>query len=81
MEGEGKSELFRRAISRQDFLRAALILAASHLLRYVPAQAAEGMEVSEVAPGVFVHQGRYEVQSPQNRGDILVYRRAQRIFA
>ncbi|HWM32394.1 MAG TPA: quinoprotein relay system zinc metallohydrolase 2 [Methyloceanibacter sp.] len=24
----------------------------------------------EVAPGVFVHQGRYEMQSPQNRGDM-----------
>ncbi|MGH6735760.1 MAG: quinoprotein relay system zinc metallohydrolase 2 [Methyloceanibacter sp.] len=24
----------------------------------------------EVVPGVFVHQGRYEVQSPENRGDI-----------
>lgn len=70
MDGERKSEWFRRAISRQDFLRAALMLAASHLLRYVPAQAAEGMEVSQVAPGVFVHQGRYEVQSPQNRGDM-----------
>jgi len=70
MDGERKSQRFRRAISRQDFLRAALMLAASHLLRCVPAQAAEGMEVSEVAPGVFVHQGRYEVQSPQNRGDM-----------
>jgi quinoprotein relay system zinc metallohydrolase 2 len=26
--------------------------------------------VAEVAPGVFVHQGRYEMQSPQNRGDM-----------
>ena len=38
------------AISRQGFLRAALVLAASPLLRYVPAEAAEGLEVSEVAP-------------------------------
>ena len=59
-------------LSRQGFLRAALALAASPLLRYVPApaQAAEQLEVSEVAPGVFVHQGRYEVQSPENRGDM-----------
>ena len=46
------------------------MLAASPLLRFVPAQAAEGMAVSEVAPGIFVHQGRYELQSPQNRGDM-----------
>jgi hypothetical protein len=48
-------------ISRQDFLRAALALAASPLLRFVPAEAAEGLEVSEIAPGVFVHPGRYEL--------------------
>jgi quinoprotein relay system zinc metallohydrolase 2 len=59
-----------RVVSRQDFLRAALALATSTLLRYVPAEAAESLEVSEVAPGLFVHQGRYEVQSPQNRGDM-----------
>jgi len=28
------------------------------------------MPVTEVAPGVYVHQGRYEVQSAENRGDI-----------
>jgi len=60
----------QHALSRQDFLRAALALAASPLLRYVPAEAAEGLEASEVAPGIFVHQGRYELQSPQNRGDM-----------
>ncbi len=26
--------------------------------------------MSEIAPGVFVHQGRYELQSPENYGDI-----------
>jgi quinoprotein relay system zinc metallohydrolase 2 len=57
-------------ISRQDLLRAALVLAASPLLRYVPAYAADQLETSEIAPGVFVHQGRYEMQSPENRGDM-----------
>src|SRR5690349_13870540 len=57
-------------LTRQDFLRAALALAASPLLRFVPAEAAEGVEVSEIAPGVFVHKGRYEMQSPENRGDM-----------
>ena len=60
----------QHALSRQGFLRAALALAASPLLRYVPAEAAGGLEASEVAPGIFVHQGRYELQSPQNRGDM-----------
>ena len=50
-----------RLISRQDFLRAALALTALPLLRQVPAFAAapspDSVEVSEIAPGVFVHQG------------------------
>jgi quinoprotein relay system zinc metallohydrolase 2 len=56
-------------ISRKTFLKAALALAAAPILRYVPTPA-EAAEVSEVAPGVFVHHGRYEVQSHENRGDI-----------
>ncbi|HCL61003.1 MAG TPA: quinoprotein relay system zinc metallohydrolase 2, partial [Rhizobiales bacterium] len=28
------------------------------------------LETSEIAPGVFVHHGRYEIQSPENRGDM-----------
>ena len=60
----------RHLISRQDLLRAALALAAPPLLRYVPAHAADRLETSEIAPGVFVHHGRYEIQSPENRGDM-----------
>ena len=60
----------RHLLSRQNFLKAALAIAASPLLRYVPAHAADQAEVSEIAPGVFVHQGRYELQSPENRGDM-----------
>jgi quinoprotein relay system zinc metallohydrolase 2 len=69
-DAELKPSSARRALSRQDFLRLALALAASPLLRYVPAEAADELEVSEVAPGIFVHQGRYEIQSPENRGDM-----------
>jgi quinoprotein relay system zinc metallohydrolase 2 len=57
-------------LSRKDFLRAALALAASPLLRYAPAEASEALQIREVAPGIFVHQGRYEMQSPENRGDM-----------
>lgn len=57
------------SLSRRNVFQVALALAAAPLLRYAPAQAAMA-EVTEVAPGVFVHQGRYEVQSADNRGDI-----------
>jgi quinoprotein relay system zinc metallohydrolase 2 len=60
----------RQLITRQDFLRAALTLAAAPLLRSFPASAADAAEASEIAPGIFVHQGRYEVQSPDNQGDM-----------
>ncbi len=57
-------------ISRKSFLRGAFALAAAPLLRHVPAHAATKLAVAEIAPGVFVHQGRYELQSPENRGDM-----------
>jgi quinoprotein relay system zinc metallohydrolase 2 len=38
------------------------------LLLAVPAAAA-GFAIDEVAPGVFVHQGRYEIFTPRNSGD------------
>src|SRR5215471_16513347 len=60
----------RRPISRRNAVKAALALAVSPFLRYVPTYAADHAEVSEIAPGVFVHQGRYEMQSPENRGDM-----------
>jgi quinoprotein relay system zinc metallohydrolase 2 len=60
----------RFRVTRQEVLRGALVLIAAPLLRCHPAVAASRIEVSEVAPGVFVHQGRYEMQSPENRGDM-----------
>jgi hypothetical protein len=48
----------RRPISRRNLVEAALALAASPLLRYVPAALADQADISEIAPGVFVHQGR-----------------------
>ena len=63
-----------RVFTRQEFLHAALALAAAPLLAPLAAlaesPAAGALEVSEIAPGVFVHQGRYELQSPENRGDM-----------
>jgi glyoxylase-like metal-dependent hydrolase (beta-lactamase superfamily II) len=60
----------RRPISRRNAVKAALALAASPFLRYFPTYAADHAEVSEIVRGVFVHQGRYEMQSPENRGDM-----------
>ena len=57
-------------VSRQAFLHGAVALAAAPLLRVLPGHAGESLEVAEIAPGIFVHQGRYEVQSAENRGDM-----------
>ena len=57
-------------ISRQSFLHGALALATLPLLRPVPSRAATPLDATEIAPGVFVHQGRYEMQSPDNEGDM-----------
>ena len=54
------------SLSRRNVVQAALVLTSAPLLRYVPALAATA-EATEVAPGVFVHQGRYEVQSAAKR--------------
>ena len=55
---------------RRTILPAALASSAAPLLGRLPALAATDIAFSEVAPGVFVHQGRYELQSPENRGDM-----------
>jgi len=60
----------KRSVSRRSVLAGALAFSVSPILSRVPAYAATGMDFTEVAPGVFVHQGRYELQSPQNRGDM-----------
>jgi glyoxylase-like metal-dependent hydrolase (beta-lactamase superfamily II) len=59
-----------RPISRRNAVKAALAFAASPFLRYFPTYAADHAEVSEIVGGVFVHQGRYEMQSLENRGDM-----------
>jgi quinoprotein relay system zinc metallohydrolase 2 len=58
------------ALTRRQAMGAAMILAAAPILRHIPAADASTLAVSEVAPGVFVHQGRFEMQSPENRGDM-----------
>lgn len=60
----------RLLLSRSAVLRGGLACLALPLLRCVPAHAAPALPVKEIAPGVFVHQGRYELQSPENKGDM-----------
>jgi quinoprotein relay system zinc metallohydrolase 2 len=60
----------RGRLTRQSFLRGVLALSAAPLLRTIPARADASLAVSEIAPGVFVHQGRYELDTPENYGDI-----------
>ncbi|MDX2309251.1 MAG: quinoprotein relay system zinc metallohydrolase 2 [Hyphomicrobium sp.] len=56
------------SLNRRDVLAAALAAAALPALRILPAAA--GTWIAEVAPGVFVHQGRHETFNPANAGDI-----------
>ncbi len=49
--------------------RAALFLALFLYMAAAPLHAAEPLQVREIAPGVFVHQGRYEIFTPRNEGD------------
>lgn len=57
-------------LTRKDFLAgSAALLAASWLPDIAEAAAAE-IGVTEIAPGLFVHQGLYQTFNPQNTGDV-----------
>ena len=57
-------------LSRRSLLLAATAVPVMLSLDTRVARADGAISVVEVAPGVFVHQGLYEEQSPTNRGDI-----------
>jgi quinoprotein relay system zinc metallohydrolase 2 len=63
--------VLKSSVKARIFARCAL-LAGALLLAIVAAAAAapEALSVSEIAPGVFVHQGRYELFTPRNEGDV-----------
>ncbi|WP_045836316.1 quinoprotein relay system zinc metallohydrolase 2 [Hyphomicrobium sp. 99] len=56
--------------SRKDFLRGATLAALLPLLPRVSRAEAERIGVLEIAPGIFVHVGKYELVNRENRGDI-----------
>lgn len=58
------------ALTRKDFLRGAALTALLPILPPVSKAHAEAIGVTEIAPGIFVHQGRYADVNPENRGDI-----------
>jgi quinoprotein relay system zinc metallohydrolase 2 len=69
-ETNALANVLSRCTCRRTILRSALAFTVAPLLGRAPALANTTLSVSEVAPGVFVHQGRYELQSPENRGDM-----------
>ncbi len=47
----------------------ALLVIAVLMLATGSVRALDAFNVTEVSPGVFVHQGRYEIFTPRNSGD------------
>ncbi len=69
-ETNAMAHVLGRCTCRRTILKSALAFTVAPLIGRVSALANTTLSLSEVAPGVFVHQGRYELQSPQNRGDM-----------
>ena len=57
-------------INRKAFLRGAALAALSPFLPRVPRADAAAIGVIEIAPGIFVHQGKFADVNPENGGDI-----------
>lgn len=57
----------RAGVTRRAFVASAALIA---LLPRVSAAKAAAIGVTEVAPGIFVHQGRHALVNPENAGDI-----------
>lgn len=56
--------------SRKDFLRAAAMAALLPFLPEISQAEAARIGVLEIAPGIFVHVGKYQLVNKDNRGDI-----------
>lgn len=57
-------------LTRKQFLKGTTALAASPWLPRIARAEARKLRMTEVAPGLFVHQGVHELVSPSNAGDI-----------
>ncbi len=69
-ETNAMAHVLGRCTCRRTVLRSALAFTVAPFIGRVPALANIALSLSEIAPGVFVHQGRHELQSPENRGDM-----------
>ena len=58
------------SLTRQDFLRGAALTALLPFLPAVSKAEAAAIGIVEIAPGIFVHQGKYEDVNTGNGGDI-----------
>jgi quinoprotein relay system zinc metallohydrolase 2 len=65
-----KRSRFQFRPSRKDFLRGAALAALMPLLPRITRAEAERIGVIEVAPGIFVHVGKYALVNSDNHGDI-----------
>ena len=59
-----------RPLTKRDFLKSTAALAAAAWLPQVPQAKARALGMTEVAPGLFVHQGVHATFNTQNAGDI-----------
>ncbi len=59
-----------RFVSRRTFLRGGALAALLPLLPRLSAAEAAAIGVTEIAPGIFVHQGKHALVNPDNAGDI-----------
>ena len=57
-------------VTRKDFLRLSGALVTANWLPSVPHAQAAALNISEIAPGLFVHKGHHALISPENAGDI-----------
>lgn len=57
-------------VTRKEFLKLSGAAAVASWLPTVPASQAAALNISEVAPGLFVHKGHHALVSPENGGDI-----------
>ena len=69
-ETKAVAHVLNRCTCRRTILKSALAFTVAPLIGRMPALANATLSVTEIAPGVFVHQGRHELQSPENRGDM-----------
>jgi quinoprotein relay system zinc metallohydrolase 2 len=65
-----QSRAYTVALSRADFLKGAAAFAGTPFVSSLSASAAAQFGLTEIANGVFVHQGRHALQSEANKGDI-----------